>query len=71
MTSLPCSSSSQISMLHDRMGKPSIGDGSALFDGVSDRWLVAHCRRMRSRMMYVHGLLVGDELNPSLDLRDC
>ena len=30
-TSCPCSSSRHISILHERIGKPSIGDGSSLF----------------------------------------
>jgi hypothetical protein len=67
MTSWPWSSSSQISMLHPRMGKPSTGDGSALACRVSN-WVIVRVKRTRWRVWDVHGLLVGDELDPALDV---
>jgi hypothetical protein len=70
ITSPPCSSSSQISMLQARMGKPSTCDGSLLFAPCQRPVSTTRGqgRRARQRVVYVHGLLVGDELDPSLDV---
>jgi hypothetical protein len=69
-TSLPWSSSSQISMLHWRMGNPSTGDGPGLSIHVSLDMAATrgHSKRTRWRATNIHGTLVGDELDPSLDI---
>lgn len=59
-------------MLHDRIGYPSTGEGSALWVCISDwRRVDAWFGRAHAiaRKVYVHGLLMSDELDPSLDLR--
>jgi hypothetical protein len=61
-------------MLHERIGKPSTGEGSALFQCVSgSSYVVAWVARAHAiaREVYIHRLLVSNELDPSLDLRKC
>jgi hypothetical protein len=58
-------------MLHDRIGNPSTGDGSALIRVVNNGVVTTrrHSKRMRWRVVHVHGILMSDELDPSLDVR--